>query len=84
MAKTYMWLTENAVLSGIPGGEYYRAIAASDDHTKRYVVEWNILDDFDPWHDENEENACDWDNPRYIMDCETNEYLDVENCVCYY
>lgn len=82
MAKTTIWLIEDAVLIGIPGEEYYRAIAESDDHTKRYDVEWDILDDFDLCHDENEENACDWDNPRAIIEWETGEYLDVKNCVC--
>lgn len=46
---------------------------------KRYIIEWDILDGFDPWQDENEENACDWTNPRAIRDFYTGEYLNVKD-----
>lgn len=82
---------DNATLNKGTCYEYYEAIACDGEQydtpdgvkvfpgKKRYIVEWDILDEFDPWHDEDESNACDWDHPSAIRDCDTGEYLEVND-----
>ena len=48
-------------------GPYYTAFA-KDEGGNEYDVFWRICDDFDPNTDEDESDACNWDEPIMIID----------------
>lgn len=47
-------------------GEWYEAAAADDDGND-YTVFWDILDN---WDGEDECDACDWDHPTAVVQCD--------------
>lgn len=51
-----VYLTQDAYLSG---GQYEATGVDQDGNV--YTVTWTIKDDFDPWTNDDESNACDWD-----------------------
>lgn len=56
----------NDLANGIWGAWY--TASAIDDEGKEYQVYWKILDSFDLDEDEDESNACDWENPWMVLD----------------
>lgn len=74
-------LTQNAYLTGgeyrIPdengkptiyvlSDAWYQAQAVDEDGNE-YTVLWTLADGFDPLYDDDEGDACDWDNPFVII-----------------
>lgn len=45
-----------------------------------YEIEWSILEDFDPRHDDDEGCACDWTNPDGVR--EIGEYNVAQKRFC--
>lgn len=76
----------------IPDGEYYEA-TAEDDEGNEYTVVWKITDefteafesareaaaegDFSLQDDLDESDACDWNNPRIIVDSEIKDVTGI-------
>ena len=48
-------------------GPWYTA-SAKDDDDNEYTIYWTILDDYDADTDEDESNACNWDEPIMVID----------------
>lgn len=48
-------------------GSYYSA-NATDSEGNEYMVYWTMLDDYNQSEDNDEGDACDWDNPVMILD----------------
>lgn len=55
-------------------GPWYTAHAKDEDGND-YRVYWRIRDDFDPDADQDEGDACDWDEPVMIIDEEGNNLV---------
>lgn len=53
-----------AYLAGTNDHPYYEGIGI-DDHGNRFLIRWEIRDDYDPT-EQLEDMACDWDNFRVI------------------
>jgi hypothetical protein len=63
-----VYLTQQAEITGTIDDTYYTAYGV-DKNGNEYVVEWNTTEEWDNLPDEAQEdqsNACDWDNPRSI------------------
>ena len=56
---------------------WYEASAVGDDGNG-YLVVWSVRDDFDFEVENDEENACDWDNPMEILNLDTGLPVQAE------
>ena len=62
------------VLAGTYSGSGYEAHAI-DSSGKRWRIIWTNVN----WEVDDESDACDWDNPDYILDEYGYEYVKEEN-----
>jgi hypothetical protein len=61
-------LTQYAYIDNYRDDVCYYAHAI-DDEGEDYKIRWDILDSFDSLNDEDESNACDWQNPVAVYEC---------------
>lgn len=81
--KIELYIEPNAAYLSVdyrysPARPYYQA-PAEDANGNKYHITWDILDSFDPATDDDESNACDWDEPAKILD--DHNYDVTEHCV---
>ena len=58
-------LTQEAYIAGTNENKYYEA-AAIDENGNKYIVVWNILDNYNPEDGDDEGWAGDWEAPTNV------------------